>query len=154
MDNVKLDVKIAFYKAHRGNWADKLIGWWTKGYYSHCELVVGDKWIYANTKGIGINRLRPLDETKWDFKEIKVELTPKQYVDFWQYVHKLEGTRYDWLGIVTSQIIKFGVHDDSKWFCSELVTKLLSILGEERCWQVRPEDVSPNDLARLYKVMV
>jgi putrescine aminotransferase len=32
-------MKLAFYKAHQGGLDDKLISWWTKGKFSHTEIV-------------------------------------------------------------------------------------------------------------------
>ena len=34
-------MRVAFYKGE-GNFFDKLIRWWTKSSYSHCELIFSD----------------------------------------------------------------------------------------------------------------
>ena len=155
----ELDIIIGFYRSDSpsATFLDRLIAWWTKSTYSHVEIAVGNKWISVQTDYI---RVLPLDRDKlvelegntYDYVVKKIKVTHKQYMDFWQYVYEeMTPKKYDWLGIFTSQIIKIGVQDNNKWFCSEATCKLLQILGDEKAWRCNPEDMSPGDLSKIYR---
>lgn len=144
-------MKIAFYKQEKGFWLDHTIDYMTgrKG-YSHCELV------FDNNKGLNPN----YDYTKaccfgisgrennsrytkinllngnWDIYEIDLDLDElKVYQNCKNYLN----LKYDYVGIMFDWIIPFGIQISSKWYCSELVYKLL--LGDTI-------KISPNGLSQ------
>ena len=47
--------------------------------------------------------------------------------------------------------IKLNLDHKSKWTCSELVTKLLQMCYYEKAMDLRPERVTPKDIARIIK---
>ena len=48
-------MKVACYKGE-GDWADKLIRFWTGGIYSHVEIVIGDLWYTSSWYDGGVAR--------------------------------------------------------------------------------------------------
>ena len=48
------------------------------------------------------------------------------------------GAKYDYAGILLSQALSLGIHDDELWFCSEIVAAALCL--------PRPERFSPQFL--------
>jgi hypothetical protein len=67
------------------------------------------------------------------------------------WVTSQSGKKYDYKGILLSQFIKFGMNDNSKWFCSELVTKILQLFGSTAVWDLVPSDVNPGMLYNIYQ---
>ena len=130
-----MDVTIAFKKkvtpdsSRFFKLSAKAISWWTKSEYYHCELIIDKKWIssHPNLGGVAIRDLKPLSEN-WDYYKLDLpELTEEQQMVLWTYIYKQLDTGYDWKGIFLSQFFKFGLNADSKWFCSEIVAKLLQL---------------------------
>lgn len=155
MSNIKkLNVKLAFKLTNKktGTFVGKVIGWWTNSLYYHVELIVGDYWISSNaeSKGVTISPLQPLKHT-WEYYDLgTIELLENQFEVFKDFIKQQEHKKYDWLGIILSQTIKLNWHSSNKWFCSEIVTKLLQLLLVKDVLNLDPNKVSPADLARLF----
>lgn len=114
-------MKIAFYKG-RGNLFDKLIRIWTFSKYSHVELVVDDIWYTSSPRDNGVvARGIKFNPGNWDLFEINL----KQNTAAIDFINEQMGKRYDWLGILLSQIIKLNIHAPNRWFCSEIVHRAL-----------------------------
>ena len=127
----------------------------TKSKYYHSEIILDGKWISSNhPDGVVVNDLRELDHVNWDYIELpKRELTYEQHDDLWVYINTQEGKPYDYMGIFFSQLVKFGKNDLNKWFCSELGTKIIQLIGYPKFMEVTPADMDPGDLARFCKKM-
>lgn len=150
---VHLDVKIAFkYKKPKESFANKLICWWTKSQYFHVELIIGSKWISSNPDvgGVTINDLQPLKDT-YHYLELKdVYVTVDQHNKIMQWISSQQGKKYDWCGIVWSQVFPFNWNSKNKWFCSEIVTTILKFMLVKEVMDSTPNNVSPGDLARKF----
>lgn len=120
-------VKIAFYKGTRAGWAglyNRLVRWFERGKYSHCELVFSDG-ISASSSfldgGVRFKRIE-YDPARWDFVDVPdaMELRAR----LWFTNHK--GAKYDVMGNVR---FFFGWMPDNpnKWFCSEAVAAALAM---------------------------
>ncbi len=147
-----IDVTIAFKKVTKDSeLLPKIIGKFTDSDYYHVELIVNDVWVSVFPEtGVRLNKLRPLSDN-WDYKKIgKVKLTKEQHSIFWNYLYKQEFKKYDNLGIVLSQIIPLKINHKDKWFCSELVTKLLQMLYVLKVLDLVPELTSPGDLGKIF----
>ena len=154
MNNRLLDVKLAFkiYDKRKSSFIGNLISMWTNSVYYHVELIVGDQWISANSEAGGIT-IAPLRELNynWDYKHLgQIEVTESQYLNFVQFIDDNRTCKYDWLGILFSQVLPFRWNSKDKWFCSEIVTKLLQLLVVKEVNEVIPADMSPKDLAVLF----
>jgi len=116
--NTTKTVSILFYKGE-ATFGEKLIRWWTKSPYSHCEFLRSDGLCHANDRFSRQSRFAyfEINPDDWDFLTIKL---PSEIVD---QVEKRQfskvGTSYDWRGIIFSQVFKFGWHSQRHWFCSK-----------------------------------
>ena len=149
---VEIDVKIAFKKINKdSDLMPKTIAWFTKSEYYHVELIVNDIWISVFPEtGVRLNKLKPLSDN-WDYKDLGlIKLTKEQYSIFMQYLYKQEFKQYDYTGIILSQILPLKIQKKDKWFCSELVVKLLQFLYVEKTFELVPALVSPGDLGKLF----
>jgi len=133
-------VKIALLKVQpTDEFYYKLIGWWTKSKYIHAELIIDDNWITSNP------------ETGFSIKTLgRVKLTSKHMDILANWIDGIKGTKYDYLGILMSQFLPLSIDNRHKYFCSEVVTRILQIIGYEEVLDLLPQNVSPADLAEIY----
>lgn len=132
---------------------NKLICWWTKSKYFHVELIIGGKWISSNpdTGGVTIHNLEQLNDN-WDYCKLPtITLTTQQYDRIMKWIESQSPKKYDWAGIIFSQVFPFTLHNRNKWFCSELCTTILKLFLVQDVLDAEPNNVSPGDLARLLK---
>ena len=131
-------MRVAFYKG-KGNYFDKAIRIWTRGSYSHCEIVLGDLWYSSSPRdgGVRCKDMKNYNPDHWDF--VETDIDSQRFWDIWT---KYQNAKYDWLGIVLTQAIPLGIQDSDKVFCSEFCAEVLNI--------VKPKWISPN---KLYKIL-
>lgn len=139
-------IRAAFYKASAGNWLDWMISKWTKGPYSHCELVIGDLWLSASPRE-QVVRYKSIqtDPKTWDFVSLELNVAQVKKIQDWAALEL--GCEYDWLGIFLTQVINWNRQDPHRWFCSELVTAALQQAG--MLPGVVPHQTDPNELYKL-----
>ncbi len=143
----KFSLEIAFYKGN--DWLDKLIKLWTRGPYSHVELIMNDMWITSHPS-VGIrSRKAPTDLENWDIITIEYDSCDMLQDTFVKYYNDQIGCKYDWKGIFFSQFFKIGYNQDDKWFCSEFVTKLLQVLSIYEVLDLQPNKIDPSELYRV-----
>lgn len=132
---------LAFYKAP-GLMGDKLIRLWTHSKYSHVELIINDTWYTSSIRDGGVrqrhSKARPLDH--WDF--IEIDLAHDQALEALTKFNEIRGQKYDWIGILFSQLIKTDGHARGKWFCSEVCAYMLGLQ--------KPHRYSPQNLYRRF----
>ena len=65
-------MKLAFYKG-REDFYDRLISWWTRGPYSHVELVINETYCMTSSPKDGGVRMKHIDfhPDHWDFVELE-----------------------------------------------------------------------------------
>lgn len=140
--------KVAFYKglsAPNRNWTDWLICKWTRGKYSHVEIIVDDYMYSSSPREKGVRRKKhTFDNNSWDY--IDIEYLNES--DILKFFLMTENSKYDWLGIL-GFILPFKDRTN-KWFCSEWVSNAMKISGCESIWKLEPSKISPN---KLYKVL-
>jgi hypothetical protein len=133
-------MQIAFYKANRGNLLDKLIGVFTFGKYSHCELILDDGlWATSSPRdgGVVMRYLEPSD--KWDIFDLYVPYDVNtDLVKKWFDAN--DGDAYDYLGAFGSA---FGLDlvSTQKKYCSQTCAIILGI----------DSTISPSSLYRKLK---
>jgi len=152
-------IGLIFFRADtKAPWYKKLyrkaIAWWTKGPYSHVELIWYDddknelrtfSAVPTVRKVREANGEDVLKEGEWD--AITFDITEDEWYTFVKYKNLLLGERYDWLGIF-GFILPF--KDRTKeWFCSEITSNYLKIIGAESFWFLEPSKISPNKLYSL-----
>lgn len=149
-----LNISILFY-GRSNDLLSRLIKWWTRSKYYHVELVVNDKRISSDIERDVMVRSKHLVDPTDSGDAVyntTVTVTKEQYEILMRWLTKVNGSKYDTLGILLSQILKSRVDDPNKWFCSELTTKVLQILTIEDVIDLTPNMLSPGDLARLFNV--
>jgi hypothetical protein len=122
-------MKVAFYKGKKRLF-NKLVSWWTRGPYSHCELVFSDGQSASSSFMDGGVRYKRIlfDNGHWDF----IELGPKfdeQKAREWFDKHLGDG--YDVAGIIGFVNPRVS-QDKQKEFCIEAV---LSALEFTESWR-------------------
>jgi len=120
-------VRLAFYKGE-GDIVDKAIRWWTKSEFSHVEMVFGDEWCSTSprTMKVGCRKVAAKPEN-WTF--VQVVCTPEQEEVLKNRFRSEYGKKYDWLGIVLTQIVPLSVDAPNRWFCSEICAQALIDAG-------------------------
>jgi hypothetical protein len=143
-------IKLAFYKAHQGNLTDKVISWWTKGPYSHVEIVVGpdvnNLSMYSSSGLDDGVRLKPhkYNPSLWEYVNIDIDFSI-----LFKIYQRTIGNKYDYLGILGFIL---PLQDrENKWFCSEWVSNILKCSGDRRFYTLEPSRVSPNKLYKIIK---
>jgi hypothetical protein len=143
-------IKLTFYKAYQGNLTDKIISWWTKGPYSHVEIVVGpdvnNLAMYSSSGLDGGVRKKPhrYDTNKWEYIDIDLNLNI-----LLQIYNKTKDCKYDYSGILGFVL---PLQDrENKWFCSEWVSNVLKCSGDKRLYLKEPSKISPNKLYKIIK---
>jgi hypothetical protein len=151
---MKVNVRVLFYKRANGI-ISRLIKWWTNSDYYHVEMTINDTRI-SSTYEEGVKVSWTGDQSLYgpsdDSYELECELTNKQYRIIHTWLTNVNNRNYDLTGIFLSQILRSRVDDPKRWFCSELVTKVLQLLLVEEVISLTPNMISPGDLAKLFKV--
>lgn len=149
---------LAFYKVKqpKSTFIDKAIGVWTRGPYSHVEIVTKDinsptKYTmrsFTLTDGGGF-RAKPhkFDKRFYDYRMIKVENIDALL----EFSEGIRDRKYDILGIIFSQVLPIGLDQTMKWFCSEYCVQALQVAGtdDKRFWYLKPNMIHPNKLSRI-----
>ena len=160
MGNIKKRIKIAFRQKSNKD-KNKLLNWsirfLTKSKFHHVELIINDTWISSSNTSGGF-RIRPLEpinqeDSRYIYHDLGlVKLTSEQDEIISRFMENQLGSEYDYSGIIFSQLFPFSKHSRTRWFCSEIVTKLLQLHLIEETLDLIPNEVSPGDLAKLFNV--
>ena len=147
-------MKVIFYKAEQGNWADMLIAWWTSPFkhklnrdwlksYSHVELLFSDGMMFSASYQDNAVRMRQHSySSNWDSADLYMS-TIQEFI-LRASCERMCNMKYDYMGL-TWFVLRLP-HNKSKYFCSELVAERLQTLGYFAGED--PSHLSPNDLAR------
>lgn len=136
-------MKIAFYKGtHKGLYGifNRLVRWWTRGPYSHAELIFAEpqhskahlcftsSFLDGGVRG----KLIELDEAKWDVVELNSENFNAARAYAWFQINL--GLKYDVMGIFGA-VVRSVEDDRDKYFCSEAIA---AALGLSEPWRYDP----------------
>ena len=130
-----MKIRVAFFKGDKGRWLHRFIRWYTKSKYSHAELVMPDDETWAGispflTSKVG-TRKKSIEESKdeWDFLTFKLSwrqpVREYQIAQLNRFLEKTSGSRYDWTGLIISNLTSFLVKKRDKWYCSEWIAHAL-----------------------------
>lgn len=128
----------------------RLIRWFTLSEYDHVEVIIEDKWISSSvfTDGVKIKDLHPLTD-RWDYVEVDVDGRKKSKV--MKFIKEQENLKYDWCGVFCTLFIKRRRESQDRWFCSEIVTRILQEFGVKGIDHIIPSEMTPRDLYILFK---
>lgn len=128
-------MRAAFYRGTRPGLAgvyNRLVRWWTRSPYSHCELIFSTGWSGSSSFMDGGVRLKVIDydPDRWDFIDLPVELEPAAF----EWFLKHRGEKYDLMGNVHF-IVMVVKHNLIKWSCGESIA---DALGIAESWRYYP----------------
>jgi hypothetical protein len=137
-------MKIALYKGKRGGFAgafDAAVRWWTRGPYSHVELVFSDGMAASSSTRDGGVRFKRIDfkPEHWDFVEIDGDECNAA-----DWFGERLGAGYDYFGLF-GFIWRPGSGVSRRWFCSEAVA---AALGYRDPWRFCPNTLAAVVMAR------
>jgi hypothetical protein len=146
-------VQIAFYKG-RVRLFNRLVAWWTRGPYSHCELIASYTadgtavcWSASIADG-GVRRKEiKLDPDHWDLLDVPAGNGALGGALAW--FGNNAGSAYDVAGLL-GFVWRASADNKLRWFCSEAVA---AALGFGQAWRFSPNDLyavltrSVDDLA-------
>jgi hypothetical protein len=155
-------MKVALYKGKRGGSAgafDASVRWWTRGPYSHVELIFSDGMSASASSRDGGVRFKRIDfkPEHWDFIDLSVDEEHARASILKQLEHDFdeeaaraffkerEGLRYDYFGLF-GFVWRPGIGKSRRWFCSEAVAAALKF---EEPWRF-----CPNTLAAVIRSIV
>jgi len=134
-----MTVTLAFYKG-RGDSVyqrlqDGIIRSVTRGIYSHVELISGDALhgqpaicLSASGRDGGVREKRILLKPEsWDLVAMHMDSGVPC-----EFIRGHLGARYDYAGLMLSQVLAFARHNPDKWFCSEICAAALGFPNPQR----------------------
>jgi hypothetical protein len=150
-------VKIAFYKGE-GNIINRIVRRWTSSPYSHAELVMPDNktWIgispflYSEVSARNVLKDPNLNLEDWDF--LNFDVTDEQISIIMEFYEQTKGNRYDWVGMLLSQVGPFVIKQEKKWYCSEWIAYALRIAGVFDWKTIKIYDQKDLSPATLYRI--
>lgn len=134
-----MTVTLAFYKGRGKTIAERFqdgaIRIASRGIYSHVELIAGEAvhdcpsvCLSSSGRDGGVRQQTiVLKSSSWDLVSM-----PMDAAGPCQFIRNHIGARYDYTGIVLSQVLAFGGHDPDKWFCSEICAAALGLPNPQR----------------------
>ena len=128
-----------------------LIKLWDNADYFHIEIGINNQWIAAHTtKGVQIDPFEEHRDETFDYFELEVpDLTEQQQKVFDDFLNSQLGSGYDWVGIYLSQLLYLNWEHPTKWFCSEIVAKILQLYYVDEFIDCTPNKLSPQDVFKL-----
>jgi hypothetical protein len=90
--------------------------------------------------------------SKCPYKDLSLEVTPIQYLDYWKFLWEQRGRPYDWRAILAFAIERNWQEEDS-WYCAEL--KLAALLKAKimPSLVVKPNKIFPTTLAVAWQAL-
>ena len=130
-------MKVAFYKG-KDHVFNRLTSWWTRGPYSHTELLIEDKvhggyFCYSSSfmdGGVRMMKMKELNPDHWDIVDVS-DFDQEAAIE-WFEAHL--GLKYDLAGLF-GFVFRALPDNRNKFFCSEAVAKAL---GFNETWRLDP----------------
>lgn len=102
----------------------RLIHWWTRSIYSHCELVIAGM-CYSSSimdKGVRCTQIE-LDPDKWDVIDLPWANSDRVLA----YFKDTDSNTYGWFSLIASQVFNRNQTDKGSQFCSEWCANALGL---------------------------
>ena len=149
-----INIKLAFKKVDTNSFYSKVISKWTKSKYTHVEVIIEDKWISSDTDtGVRIRELLPLTD-KYDYVDMTIPVLLENHNFIMELIINQDIKGYDYYGIIFAQFLPFRYESRDKWYCPELVTKILQMYNVKEVIDLYPQITSPGLLAKTFKLEV
>lgn len=136
---VKNDTYLAFYKG-KGNFIDKVIRFFTRSKFSHCEIAIRDDgdffYCFSSSPRDGGVREKHMQLKGENWELLPFDLDQEKVQAFY---NKTKGLKYDFWGAVRI-ILPFVKQKRSRYFCSEWIANELGLEN--------PSSYSPGKLEK------
>ena len=160
-----MKIKIAFFKGDKKTLLHRFIRWYTKSPYSHAELIMpdGEQWVGISpflTSRVGIREKNISPEKQqenWDYLTFtlnwRVPVREYQISQLNKFIQKTLGSRYDWIGLIISNLTPFLVKKRDRWYCSEWIAHAL-VKSRIISWShIRIYDTPNMSPAKLHQIV-
>lgn len=140
------DLYLAYYTG-TGTWQDRLIRWATRSRFSHVELVMqgggassagleftAQSWSSSARDGGVRGKLIRFRPKNWQFQKVQPWYDPERI----EAAQRHAGAKYDFKGLLLSQVFALHRDDPDRWFCSEFCA---DALGLSKPYNYAPEDL-------------
>tara|TARA_B100000683_G_scaffold124572_1_gene122056 strand:+ start:462 stop:980 length:519 start_codon:yes stop_codon:yes gene_type:complete len=127
-------IQVAFYKGGEGL-LHRIIRWWTKSPYSHAELIMPDGKTWVSISPFLTSRVAPRikyeveDPDHWEYLTFDLNFREPvrayQLDQLYKFIDSTQGSKYDWTGMIMSQVCPFLIKRRDKWYCSEWIAHAL-----------------------------
>ena len=145
-----MKIVVAFEKKLSSNKIDKIkqkfIKKWTNSNYFHVEIIIDNYWYSADTSSGFIKReLSPLKDS-YDYVTVMPNTCLENEEIAKTFLNAQIGKKYDWIAIYLTQLFNIGIESKDKWFCSEIVAKIMQILQIKEFVYNKPSLMTPEDV--------
>lgn len=157
-----MKIRVAFYKG-KGNWKNKIIRWWTKSPYSHAELILPNEitWVSISpflTSKVAARSVYEVENlSDWDFLSFDLSwrepVREYQIKQLYSFIDETNGAKYDWFGMILSQLFPYLIKHRDRWYCSEWIAHALvkaRIVMWDNIYIYKTPNLSPG---KLYEVL-
>jgi hypothetical protein len=143
------NMQVIFYVAKYGTWQDGIVAHWTRGPYSHCELLFSDGMAFSSSPRDGGTRFKQIEfkPHHWDLYPLSVDGEKEAAIRLW--CEGQLGKKYDWLGIFGFVVKNSAIQDPKKWYCSEICANVLNLFKVTHFPSI---EITPNKLAKKITV--
>ena len=173
-NTINIGVIVAFQTPKEsGGFYSNIIKWWTKSEYIHCEIILTVEnipagvvptnmagvvdandnlalWVSSTIeRGVRIKKLTPLTDNYVYYRIKPVTVTVDQFKQLLAYLDKIDGGRYDKVGIALSQVVPLRLDNRNEWFCSELVAKVLQLTLYPGTEEWYPQTMAPKHIEQF-----
>jgi len=131
----------------------KIIRLLTHSKYSHVEFIFENDITFGSRELSGVKQrtIASFNEPEIyefvNFENEKITITDELNDKIWDELDKLNGQKYDYLGILGYVFNKPDMHKSDRWFCSELVFYVCKKVGLRLSNRHEDFYVSPSDIA-------
>ena len=148
-------IKVAFFKGS-GRIRDRFIRWFTRSKFSHVELVTPDGgWIgIFPPDSPRVRKDFPAKVSHLDWEVININISSEQLLIINNFYKKTMSQKYDWIGMIISNILPYRVKHVERWYCSEWVGYALAssgIIPWKYILNFSRKELSPGDLYLILK---
>jgi hypothetical protein len=149
-------IRIAFFKGDKHKFHHRFIRWWTKSLYSHAEIVLDDGQTWVSISPLLYSRVAARIKTSvnqhdWDFIDFVV-VTDKIHA-LKDFISETTGDKYDWIGMLLSQVLPVIVKGKGRWYCSSWIAHALSHAGIVRWRTLGIYELPDLHPGKLYEIL-
>lgn len=135
-------MKIAFAKNPKSIFSRAICLWTRKKHY-HTELVFSSGISFSAKPEENRTRFKYIQyDENWDFIHLQISEEEEQLI--LEFCISENDCKYDWVGIILTQVIPLSRQSRTKWFCSEICTAALQKIGFFT--DKKPHQIDPGEL--------